>query len=63
MVLNCEGIDYISSSALGAVFAVYRKLQQAGRQLILASPQPTLLEVLLRTFQTALPSREGVSHH
>jgi stage II sporulation protein AA (anti-sigma F factor antagonist) len=46
MVLNCEGIDYISSSSLGAVFSVYRELHRAGRQLILASLQPSLLEVL-----------------
>jgi len=46
MVLNCEDIDYISSSSLGAVFTIYKVLHRAGRQLILASLQPSLLQVL-----------------
>jgi anti-anti-sigma factor len=46
MVLNCESVDNISSSSLGAVFAVCSDLKRAGRQLILASVQPSLLDVL-----------------
>src|SRR5262249_46499473 len=49
VVLNCEAVNYVTSSSLGAVFSTWRDLQRAGRQLILASLQPSLLEVLQMT--------------
>jgi anti-anti-sigma factor len=46
VVLNCEAVNYVSSSSLGAVFSTWGVLQRAGRQLILASLKPSLLEAL-----------------
>jgi anti-anti-sigma factor len=45
ILLDCAGLDYISSSGLRALLMGLKKADREGRQLALCSLQPTITEI------------------
>lgn len=46
LVLDLGAVDYLDSSALGALVGVIRKAKEAGNKVILAAPTPIVLKTL-----------------
>lgn len=46
LVLDLSGVDYLDSSALGALVGLIRKAKKAGNKVILAAPTPIVLKTL-----------------
>jgi anti-anti-sigma factor len=62
--LDLVGIRYVSSSALGKLLALNRKVRAAGGRLVLCNPSPAVVEVLTVTgLHTILEVRRADALH
>ncbi|HKB36402.1 MAG TPA: STAS domain-containing protein [Gemmataceae bacterium] len=62
--LDLVGIRYLSSSALGKLLALNRKVRAAGGQLVLCNPSPAVVEILTITgLHTILEVRRADARH